>query len=129
MSHGGEIRVFAEVFDESGNHQLVLRYVDVTEPQDQTRAWNFQSLVWRQKHETSWTERKIISCADFQTGAKLRRWIANIGYLNAARGSATIEVGEEGLPDSDGVVRTAYSWREWDLFTGREIPAFWIYGE
>jgi hypothetical protein len=83
MTRSKEIRVFVEVTDESGNQQLVLRYVDVREPHDATRAWNFHSLVLRQKHGTSWSDRKIISYADFLAGTKLRRWISNIGIAFA----------------------------------------------
>jgi hypothetical protein len=77
--------VFGQVADEAGNHQLVLRFVEVEWPtKGKGKAYDFYSLTWEAKDGAKWTEGVVISCADFQKGSLRRRWVSKIQSFDPA---------------------------------------------
>ena len=123
MTNAPNIKVSEEATDRQGHERLVLILIEVPLPNPKTRmkAYDFHSLVWERKHEDRWNAKMTISRADFQRGAVHARWVSRVHSLQAEEGRAIIQVGEDGTPNEAGVVRTTYSWREWDLIGNKEI--------
>ena len=121
MSDTLNIKEFGEATDESGKHRLVLNCVEVAHPEADKGStfYDFYSLVW-ESMDDNWTERRVISKADFEKGCERRRWVSKVHSMDAA-GRAVIQVGEEGTPSVTGEMRVIYSWREWDLAHNQEV--------
>ena len=114
-----------EVPDKTAMHRLALIYVpDGRGPSPNSEAFAFDSLAWRTKVGTNWSNRVVITKADFQAGNPRRRWVSGIHSLDAATGNAVIQVAEESPPQTNGAtvsVACVYSCREWNLGTNREV--------
>lgn len=108
----GSIKVFDRVADRTGNHDLLLKLVEVHHPGMVNRqAYDFHSLVWESREDTS-TEMAILSQADFQHGCERRRWVSRIHALDPSTGRAIIQVGECWPGTAPIVEHAVYSWRE-----------------
>src|SRR5215510_1450243 len=109
------------VFDESHNHKLALVYRAIGRgPEPKSTAFEFESLVWLSKDGLNWTNRAVITKADFNDGSFEERWISEIHSVNPGSATAIIKVAQ--LPKSqDPDRRVTYSWREWDLISNREV--------
>jgi hypothetical protein len=122
MDPKNQVEVFGEVVDATGDHRLILQFIEVPYPPPSAgRAFDFHSLVWEFKVQAAWEEVVAITASDFQSGNPRRRYISELHRLEPATGRAIIMVGEEGLPNSAGAVEMTYSWREWDLRTNTEV--------
>jgi hypothetical protein len=110
------ITAFAEVLDEIGTNRLILRFVQSPLPtsRPEQKAYDFHSLAWEVRSGDDWTERLVISRADFERDG-VRRWVSALFSLNSDAGTAIIQVAEEQPRDSQGVVSIGYSWQQWDL--------------
>ncbi len=116
------VKVFGQITDETGNHQLVLRFVEVDRPaQSEGKAYNFYSLAWEAKDGAKWSEKVIISRADFQKGSQRRRWVAKVRSFDPGTGCAILQIGEEEPRDAAGATHVTYSWREWDVANNQEV--------
>ncbi len=115
----------AEISDTSGNHRLTLVYVPLNPgPVSNSHVFDFDSLIWRSKVGTNWTNRVVITKAEFNSGASCQRWISEIYSLDPATGNAVIKVAEVSAQRTNGTTRSVtctYSWREWNLTTNQEI--------
>jgi hypothetical protein len=123
MQPAPNIMTFGEVTDAAGSNRLGLRLVERPLPRSEAdgKAYDFHSLVWEVREGDAWSERLVITQADFQRGAGRRRWVSDLHSLDPASGLAVLQVGEEQPPDARGAVRAEYSWREWDLAHNREV--------
>lgn len=123
MATDNKIEVFDEVADKTGDHRLLLKFIEapVLTLGGVERAFDFHLLVWEAKNGSTWTPKITITQSDFEKGTKHRRWISEIHSLAPDTGRATIKVGEEGPPDHAGSVHVTYSWREWDLVDNKEV--------
>jgi hypothetical protein len=122
MAPNSNIEVIDEVIDGSGNHRLLLRFIEIVRPRPRDeRGFDFHSMIWESKVDSKWKRKLIIRKSDFQGDAKQVRWISEIHRLDPHSGCATIKVAEEGPPDSAGTVRVKYSWRDWDLVGNKQI--------
>src|SRR5205814_1572991 len=111
-----EFEVFGTITDDTGNNQLVLRFVQVEVPiKGEGKAYDFYSLDWEIKDGAKWVRKVVVSRADFQKGCQRRRWVSKVQSFDPGTGRATLQIGEEGLPDPVGAMLVTYSWREWDL--------------
>src|SRR5713101_7747121 len=73
MAPNPKVEEFGKVIDDSGNSQLVLRYVEVDWPNgSEGKAYDFYSLVWETKEDGRWIVKAAISRADFQKGSQTR---------------------------------------------------------
>jgi hypothetical protein len=116
------VTTFDEVAGPDGTDRLVLRFVAVpTDGEAAVEAFDFHSVAWEVRDGDAWTERAVITAADFQRGAGERRSVSALHSLDAARGLAVLQVGEEQPPDARGRVSVQYTWREWDLVHNREV--------
>lgn len=120
---GRDLKIHAEVADQTGQQRLQLRFVEVPLPnrRGEEQAFDFHSLVWEAQDSDVWKSRKTITRSDFQGDTPSRRWVSELHSFDPDSGQATIKVGEEGEPDVDGVIHVTYSWRQWDLLSNREI--------
>jgi hypothetical protein len=116
MSRESNIVVRDEADDESGNQRLTLKYV-----RRGSAGMDFDSLVWEIKLEQGWTTKKAITRAAFEAGSRRRRWISEIHSFDAQRGRSILKVAEGDVPDGQLPVHFAYSWREWDVATNKEL--------
>jgi hypothetical protein len=115
MAPSSKVEEFGKVTDESGNNQLVLRFVEVDWPnKGEGKAYDFYSLAWEAKEHGKWIVKAAISCADFQKGSQKRRWISQVQSFDPETGRAILRIGE-------GHARVTYSWREWDVANNQEV--------
>ena len=114
-----------QITDKSGTNQLALVYVPIG-PVDgpNTMYLDFHSITWRTKVGTNWSDRVVITKADFETSNLRRRWITDIYSLDPSTGNAVIKVAEGQPPQTNGnTASTAivYSWREWNMTSNSEV--------
>jgi hypothetical protein len=114
MSSKGQ-SLTTEISDASGQHRLMLRYVP------SRGGYDFDALIWRTQAAGGWKERLIISRDDFERGSERRRWVSEIHSFDPATGNAILKIAEGDVPESTGTTHYAYSWREWNLLTNREV--------
>ena len=70
MHADGQYRTFREIYDESGGHRLVLRFM---RDQDAELAWNFDGLIWETRVGSDWVQRVVFSRDEVaKTGARRR---------------------------------------------------------
>jgi hypothetical protein len=101
----------AEVEDKSGNHRLALIYTPSgVGPIPGSQAYDFDSLVWRFKVGTNWSNRIVITKQQFEAGSPTRRRVSEIYSIDPTSGNAVIKVAEG-----------SYTWREWNLLTNHEV--------
>jgi len=117
-----------EVTDKTGTNRLVLVYVSAGPgpwAAANSESFDFHSLAWRTKVGTNWSDRIVITKAEFEAGSpRRRRWVSDIYSLDPSSGNAVIEVAEDSPPQTNGTtVSTAcvYSWREWNVSTNGEV--------
>ena len=129
MVANSNTRLFGEVTDATGEHRLLLKFIEdaVSKTRGDEKAFNFHSLVWEIRDGSTWTPKITITQADFQIGAEHRRWIGKIHSLTPDIGHAAILVGELGPADDAGVVHATYSWREWDLIGNKQVRMIKVY--
>ncbi len=117
-----KVEVFGKVTDETGDHQLVLRFVEVELPnRNEGKAYDFYSLAWEVKDGAKWTGKVVISRADFQKGSQRRRCVSKLQSFDPSIGRAILQIGEEGPRDDAGTMHVTYSWREWDVANNQEV--------
>lgn len=123
MAANTDIRLKGEATDESGDHRLLLKFVETRhlDRWSNENGSDFHSLVWETRADKRWSPKVTITQSDFQQDAVFRRWVHEIQSLKPDTGFATIQVGEEGVPDDAGTVHVTYSWREWDLNLNKEL--------
>jgi hypothetical protein len=122
MAPDRKVEVFGQVADETGNQQLVLRFIDVDRPvPGRGKGYDFYSLTWETKDGDKWAEKIVISRGDFEKGRQQRRWVSKLYSFDPGSGRAILQVAEEGLPDAVGSMRVTYSWRQWDVVKNEEI--------
>ena len=104
MATNNNIEVFGKITDTTGEHRLLLKFIETPLPtlRGEEKAFDFHSLVWETKDRSTWTPKITITQADFQMGDEYRRWISDIHSLMPDTGHAAIKVGEEGPPDESG---------------------------
>jgi hypothetical protein len=113
---------FAVAFSADRKDRLFAYREEVTGERGEV-ACDFHSLVWEREAGNAWNVHLVISSDAFGNGFPLRRWVSDVHSLDAAKGTAIIQVGEEGdpvvllLP----VTKVHYSWREWDLVSNLEV--------
>jgi len=111
-----------EVLASGGADKLSLRIVEDPDAADADwRGFDFHSLVWEVRQFDLWFEKLSITAADFQGGSTLCRWVNALYRWDATSGIGIIQVGQETLPDAQGVVWAQYSWCEWDLRSNQEV--------
>lgn len=123
--HGCESReATREIMDGTGKNQLVLVALATRHPFSSLVEYDFDSLVWRTKEGTLWTDRRVIRKAAFQAGHPTSRWVCDIQNLDSTSGTAIIKIGEESPPlitATGSCMTVQYSWREWDLNKNAEV--------
>jgi hypothetical protein len=115
------LRILGEVRDPSGDHRLVLQYVERPFPnlEPPGKAYDFHSLEWSTRVADAWVEQLVITREDFLREGP-RRWIIGLHSLDPAAGVAIIKIGEERARD-DGGIHIEYSWRTWNLVENRQL--------
>jgi len=117
-----KVEVFRTITDETGNNQLVLRFVLVKVPiKSEGKDYDFYSLVWEIKEGGDWAQKVAISRAEFQKDCQRRRWVSKVQSFDPGTGHGILQIGEEGLPDSAGSMHVTYSWRVWDVLNNQEV--------
>ena len=115
------LEVIREIIGERGD-QLTLRFVEIPGRQrfklpglrmPDDKGYNFHSLVWDVHAGSKWQRKATITRPDFERDGT-RRFVIDLQSFDARYGSAIIKVGE-------GDWRVTYSWREWDLWSNKEI--------
>jgi hypothetical protein len=117
-----DVVVLEKVTDTTGDHQLVLRFIEGE--RSSTGTWttlDFHSLAWEVKDGGTWAAKAVISSADFQKGARGRRWVCKLHSFDSRTGRANVQVGEEAPTDAAQSTHLTYSWREWDVANNREV--------
>src|SRR5207253_7799706 len=63
MPPSENIEVFATVTDRTGNHRLVLQFVEVKFPsrRKNVKAYDFHSLCWQARDGATWTAKLVLS--------------------------------------------------------------------
>ena len=114
--------VWGKVADQSGNHQLVLKYASVgaVPTVSNGTGYDFYSLSWEVKDGT-WKDKVVITKADFQRGYKRQRFVTSIHSFYPDTGVAILKIGELWPNKVPGMAVAVYSWREWDLANNREV--------
>jgi len=87
-------------------------------------SFDFHSLVWRTKAGTNWSDRLVITKADFEASGPRQRWVSDIYSFDPTTGNAVIMVAEDSPPQTNGTAISktcVYSWREWNLTTNAEV--------
>jgi hypothetical protein len=113
-----------EVMDPSGQHRLILRFVEQALPKaPRARGFNFYSLAWEQRTAQGWIERHVITSDEFAREG-CRRWVIQLRSIEPGNGMAILKVGRGIPPDSAGFTDVQYTWWEWDLFNNREVRVF-----
>lgn len=113
-----DLRLFGMVFADAGEQRLSLLY---TPHRDTADAYDFHSLLWEYREGGQWLHRRIITAAEFESGAIRRRWVNGLHGLDPVRGHAVIRVAEADRPQPAPQLRLYYSWRRWDLLDNREM--------
>ena len=112
------------VTDKSGTNRLALIFASKGPgPGANTESFVFRSLALQTRIGTNWTDRVVITKADFETGSLHERWVSEIHSLDATRGTAVIKVAEVS-PQTSGThmsERCVYSWREWNMVSNAEV--------
>jgi hypothetical protein len=113
--------VFREIVDERGD-RLTLRFIEVPQPKriklpglrmPDEKFCDFHSVVWDFRVGSTWQRKATITKADLEMDGT-RRMVIDLHSFDARYGSAIIKVGE-------GNWGMTYSWREWDLWSNKEI--------
>lgn len=114
-----------EVTDKSGTSRLALIYIPAGPgPLPKSQSFDFHSLVWRTKVGTNWSDRVVITKADFEASRLRKRWVSDVYSLDPCTGNAVIKVAEVSLPHTNGTTVSEdcrYSWREWNVNTNAEV--------
>jgi hypothetical protein len=121
--HEPEIRTQKQMPDGTGRHRLLLKIVETSRSPDSV-SFDFHSLVWESKDGDTWSEKSVITRADFEMGTERRRRITDLHSFDAAKGIAVVKVFEEEAREADGPMQYEVSWREWDLVNNRQVQ-FW----
>jgi hypothetical protein len=115
------LEVIREIVDEPGN-QLALRFIEVLQPKriqfrglrmPDEKFYDFHSLVWDVHVGSTWQRKVTITQADLEKDGTCR-FVSDLHSFDARYGSAIIKFGE-------GYGSVTYSWREWDLWSNKEI--------
>ena len=118
MSTAIDLRLFGIVFAGAGEQRLSLYYATHHGVAD---AFDFHTLAWEYRESGEWRTRRIITAAEFESGAERRRWVNGLHRLDPVRGEAVIRVAEADRPYPAPQLRLHYSWRRWDLLNNREV--------
>lgn len=118
MNASRDLRLFGLVFAAAGEQRLSLFY---TPHYDVADAYDFHSLVWEYRKNGDWMQHKLITAAEFESGAVRRRWVNGLHSLDPVHGHAIIRVAEADRPQPAPQLRLYYSWRRWDLLNNREL--------
>ena len=119
-----EIRTHKQVLDGAGQHRLLLKEVE-THRTSHGVSYGFHSLVLESKDGDKWSEKIVITRADFEKGAEQSRWITDLHSFDSTKGHAVIKVYEEKARRADGSVEYQVSWREWDLVNNQQLQFWW----
>src|SRR5262249_35925237 len=110
-----------EVVDQSGTNRLALIYVSAGPgPVADSESFRFHSLAWQTKAGTNWSDRVVITKADFEATSPRRPWVSEIHSIDPSVGTAIIKVAEN-TPPTNGATLCVYSWREWNLTNNTEV--------
>jgi len=85
-----------------------------------SKTFEFESLDWKVRVGASWTNRVVITKADFNAGAINERWITELYSFDPLSGIAVIKVAEM-MPRNTNAGRVTYSWREWNMTNNRQV--------
>ena len=120
-SHSSTDPFSAEVADKTGNHRLVLKYASAgVGPDVGSKAFEFESLDWETRAGASWTNRIVISKADFNAGTTNEKWVTELHSLDPITGIAVIKVAES-PPATSNNRPVTYSWREWNMTNNQQV--------
>ena len=118
MSAAIDRRLFGIVFANAGEQRLSLFYAP---HRGVAGAYDFHSLAWEYRESGQWHRRRIVTAAEFESGAERQRWVNGLHRLDPASGQAVIRVVEADRRQPAPQVRLYYSWRRWDLLNNREV--------
>lgn len=112
----------SQAVDAGGNNRLLLRDTEQPIPDggEGAMAYDFHSLVWEVRNGDTWTEKSVLTQADFQQGSSQKRWVNELHGFDA-NGLAIIKVGEGRPGNVPGSRHVEYSWREWDVGKNQEV--------
>jgi hypothetical protein len=109
-----------------GPDRLVLYYERTSSIFSRFNEQRFKRLVWEKRSGIGWASRSLIEREPFQQSHPKYRWIDDVETFDPVKGIAILKIAEEAAaPITNRFNRVhlpmEYSWREWDLNSGKEI--------